>query len=91
MKELGYKKYAKLNYLDEFSDKQQRELYTNQQAELLNRIKSAKHFANKAPLLSERLDNIDTSNMSYRNAIKLTRQYTNDWLNDTINSDPTID
>lgn len=90
MKNLGYKKYAKENYLDDYSDKDQQKIFAEQQDELHNRIKSAKHFANNTATLSKRIDSIDTSSMSYKNAVKLVRQYEIDWLNETINSDPTI-
>lgn len=90
MTDRGYKKYAKDNYMDDYSDKDQRRIFAEQQAELRNRIDSAKHFANNAHLLSKRLDSIDTSSMSYKKAVKLVRQYENDWLNETIDSDPTL-
>lgn len=86
----GYKKYAKDNYLDEYSDRDQRKMFAEQQTELRNRIASAKHFANNASLLSKRLDSIDTSSMSYKKAVKLVRQYENDWVNETIGTDPTL-
>ena len=90
MKQLGYKKYAKENYLDDHSDKQQQAIFRDQQTELRNRLASAKHFANNSSVLSKRIDSIDTSNMSYRKAVKLLRQYENDWINATIDSDPTM-
>lgn len=90
MNDLGYKKYAKDTYLTELSDNEQRKIFAEQQAEVRNMIESAKHFANNTHLLSKRLDSIDPSSMPYKKAVKLVRQYENDWLNETIDSDPTL-
>ena len=52
--------------------------------ELLSNIESSKKFANNSSILRKRLDNIDTSKVSYRKAKKIVRQIENGWINENL-------
>ena len=84
MKKRGYSKWAKDNYMDSMSKKDQKKTYDSYMKELQNNMKSAKRFANNSSALSKRLDGIDTSAVSYRKAKKMVRQIENDWINENL-------
>lgn len=84
MKKRGYSKWAKDNYMDGYSKKDQKKFYDDYITELRNNIESSKQFAKNSSVLSKRLDNIDTSAVSYRKAKKMVRQLETDWINENL-------
>ena len=84
MKKRGYSKWAKDNYMDSYSKKDQKKTYDSYMKELQSNMESAKRFANNSSTLSKRLDGIDTSAVSYRKAKKMVRQIENDWINENL-------
>lgn len=92
MKSLGWEKWARENdlYITDEDKEWAKNEYKLYQQELNNRIKSAEHFAKNSPSLMKRIDSIDTSSVSYKEAVRLLKQHQNDWLNEVIETDPTI-
>ena len=72
-KKQGYSKWAKDNYLDSLSKKDQKKTYNDYMKELHSNIESSKRF-----------DSIDTSKVSYRKAKKIVRQIENSWINENL-------
>ncbi len=85
MKKAGYKKWAKVNFLDYHTDSDQKKLFNEQIKEYEYRIKNAKTFLSTVDVLNKRLDSIDTSSMKYREAKKKVREIETDWINENIN------
>lgn len=83
-KKQGYSKWAKDNYLDSLSKKDQKKTYNDYMKELHSNIESSKRFANNSSNLRKRLDSIDTSKVSYRKAKKIVRQIENSWINENL-------
>ena len=86
MKKKGYSKWAKDNYMDDYSKKDQKTIYDEYAKELQDNIKTSKQFVKSSGVLSKRLDSIDTSKLTYKEAKKKVRQIENDWINETWNS-----
>lgn len=86
MKKKRYSKWAKDNYMDSYSKNDQKKIYNDYAKELQDNIKVSKQFAKKSGVLSKRLDNIDTSSLTYKEAKKMVRQISNDWFNETWES-----
>lgn len=84
IKKQGYSKWAKKNHLDSLSKKDQETTYNDYMKELQSNIESSKNFANNSSTLRKRLDNIDTSKVSYRKAKKIVRQIENGWINENL-------
>lgn len=84
MKKRGYSKWAKDNYMDGYSKKDQKKFYDDYITELQNNIESSKQFAKNSSVLSKRLDSIDTSAVSYRKAKKMVRRMEADWINENL-------
>lgn len=83
-KKQGYSKWAKDNYLNSLSKKDQKKTYNDYMKELHSNIESSKRFANNSSNLRKRLDSIDTSKVSYRKAKKIVRQIENSWINENL-------
>ena len=84
IKKEGYSKWAKNHHLDSLSKKNQEKTYNDYMKELQSNIESSKKFANNSSILRKRLDNIDTSKVSYRKAKKIVRQIENGWINENL-------
>ena len=87
MKKLGYRRYAKLNDLDAYTDTDQRQMYANDLKLHSRNADSARFWMKESANLSKKLDSIDTSSMTYRQAIKRVKQCENEWLNETIDKE----
>lgn len=80
MKKSGYKQWAKDNYYDDYSDRDQKELYDEYMHEVQSDIKIEQFFADNVDLLYKKLSTVESNSHSYKEAMELVTQYEGEWI-----------
>lgn len=81
---MGYKKWAKNNYLDDLTDSDKKSEFKSYMSELSENARVDRYFADHTDLLTQKLSSINPETIGYKKALKLVSQYENEWISQMV-------
>ena len=81
---VGYKQWAKNNYLDDLSDSDKKTEFDNYMEELSESARVDRYFADHTDLLRKKLSTIDPESIGYKQAMKMVTKYESEWISQMV-------